>query len=98
MAAALVREVPITEYAPRKVKQAVTGNGHASKEQVGRMLMTLLQFSTLPEQLDATDALAVAVCHIYQARTAHGQAKPMTWKQLLQETPTRVHQADRKGS
>lgn len=98
MAAALVRGVPIAEYAPRKVKQAVTGNGHASKEQVGRMLMTLLQFSALPEQLDATDALAVAVCHIYQARTRHGHAKPMTWKQLLQETPTRIHQADRKRS
>lgn len=66
MAAALVNQIPIQEYAPRKVKQAVTGNGHASKEQVARMLMSLLNFSSIPEQLDATDALAVAVCHLYQ--------------------------------
>ena len=91
MAAALVREVPITEYAPRRVKQAVTGNGHASKEQVARMLATLLRCSTLPEQLDATDALAVAVCHAYQGKGAC--TKPMTWKQLLRDNLTRVHSA-----
>ena len=88
MAAALVREIPITEYAPRSVKQAVTGNGHASKEQVASMLMTLLQYTTLPEQLDATDALAVAVCHAYQGTKA--LEKPMTWKQFLRENMARV--------
>lgn len=88
MAAALVREIPITEYAPRSVKQAVTGHGHASKEQVARMLTVLLQCATLPEQLDATDALAVAVCHAYQGKRAC--TKPMTWKQLLNENRTRV--------
>lgn len=66
MSAALLREVPITEYAPRKVKQAVTGNGHASKEQVASILMSIFKFPTMPEKLDATDALAVAVCHAYQ--------------------------------
>lgn len=88
MAAALVREIPITEYAPRSVKQAVTGNGHASKEQVASMLMTLLQCTTLPEQLDATDALAVAVCHAYQGKRAC--EKPMTWKRFLRENMARV--------
>src|SRR6185436_9786030 len=66
MAAALCREVPIVEYVPRKVKQSVTGNGNASKEQVARMLMTLFAIKELPRLLDATDALAVAVCHHFQ--------------------------------
>ena len=88
MAAALVREVPITEYAPRKVKQAVTGHGNASKEQVARMLVSLLQLQAMPELLDASDALAVAVCHAY-----HGQltgTKPTGWEQLLPTPPARV--------
>ena len=61
MAAALSRQIPIVEYAPRKVKQSVTGNGNASKEQVAKMLMTLLAIKEAPKLLDATDALAVAV-------------------------------------
>lgn len=88
MAAALVREVPITEYAPRKVKQAVTGHGNASKEQVARMLMSLLQLPSMPDLLDASDALAVAVCHAYQGQQA--AAKPTSWAQFLQENPDRV--------
>lgn len=71
MAAALAREVPITEYAPRKVKQAVTGHGSASKEQVARMLVSLLQLPAMPAMLDASDALAVAVCHAYQGQLAY---------------------------
>lgn len=66
MAAALEREIPIFEYAPRKVKQSVTGNGNASKEQVAAMLKTLLKFDETPHFLDATDGLAVAVCHAFQ--------------------------------
>jgi len=75
MAAALAREVPVTEYAPRRIKQAVTGNGHASKEQVARMLMSLLKLSNMPAQLDATDALAVAVCHAHQRRAVQTLAR-----------------------
>ena len=63
MAAGLAREVPITEYEPKKVKMAITGNGNASKEQVAKMLQQLLNFRELPSHLDATDGLAVAVCH-----------------------------------
>ena len=66
IAAALAQRIPIAEYAPRKIKQAVTGNGNASKEQVARMLVALLKLPTLPHALDASDALAVAVCHAYQ--------------------------------
>ncbi|MHA7877543.1 MAG: crossover junction endodeoxyribonuclease RuvC [Bacteroidota bacterium] len=88
MAAALAREVPITEYAPRKIKQAVTGRGSASKEQVAHMLMSLLQLPAMPDLLDASDALAVAVCHAYQNEQASN--KPTNWKQFLQANPVRI--------
>ena len=65
MAAGLSRQVPITEYSPKKIKMAITGNGNASKEQVAKMLQSLLNLKTLPKNLDATDGLAAAVCHFY---------------------------------
>ena len=63
MAAGLSREVAITEYSPKKIKMAITGNGNASKEQVARMLQSTLKLKTLPKNLDSTDGLAAAVCH-----------------------------------
>lgn len=66
IAAALSRNVEITEYAPRKIKQSITGNGSATKEQVAAMLQSLLKFKETPDFLDATDGLAVAVCHSFQ--------------------------------
>lgn len=90
MAAALSREIPITEYAPKKVKQSVTGNGNASKEQVAAMLQTLLKFKDTPEiMLDATDALAVALCHHYQGGTGSGKSFK-SWKAFLSENPGRA--------
>lgn len=65
MSAGLSREVPITEYSPKKIKMAITGNGNASKEQVAKMLQSLLNLKELPKNLDATDGLAAAVCHFY---------------------------------
>jgi crossover junction endodeoxyribonuclease RuvC len=88
MAAALYREIPITEYAPKKVKQSVTGNGNASKEQVAKMLMTLLGIKELPKLLDATDALAVALCHHFQK--GESKTKASSWKTFLSEHPDRV--------
>src|SRR5688572_23708868 len=88
MSAALYRAIPIVEYAPRKVKQSVTGNGNASKEQVAKMLMTLLTIKELPKLLDATDALAVAVCHYYQNGSQKGKSK--SWSSFLKENPERV--------
>ena len=88
MAAALYREVPITEYAPKKVKQSVTGNGNASKEQVAAMLMTLLNFKEAPKLLDATDALGVAVCHHFQAGKLKSGSK--SWKSFITDNPGRV--------
>lgn len=88
MAAALAREIPIYEYAPKKVKQSVTGNGNASKEQVAKMLQTLLNFSEAPKLLDATDALAVAVCHHFQGGDTG--AKNKSWKSFISDNPGRV--------
>lgn len=88
MSAALFREIPIVEYAPKKVKQSVTGNGNASKEQVAKMLMTVLKMKELPKLLDASDAVAVALCHHYQK----GSAKPKlkSWGSFVNENPHRV--------
>ncbi|AHM59404.1 Holliday junction resolvase [Flammeovirgaceae bacterium 311] len=88
MAAALSREVPITEYAPKKIKQSVTGNGNASKEQVAYMLKELLKFDELPKLLDATDALAVAITHHYQKGNNNRGNK--SWKSFLVQNPERL--------
>ena len=88
MSAALHRGIPIVEYAPKKVKQAVTGNGNASKEQVARMLMQIFAFKELPKLLDASDALAVAVCHHYQKGGA--QAKTKSWSSFVKDNPERL--------
>lgn len=88
MSAALFREIPITEYAPKKVKQSVTGNGNASKEQVAKMLISLLAIREAPKLLDATDALAVALCHHYQKGT--GSPKSKTWESFAKENPERM--------
>ena len=71
IAAAIQRDIPIHEYAPLKIKMALTGNGSASKEQVADMLKRMLKLSDdeLPKYLDATDALAAAYCHFLQMGT-----------------------------
>ena len=88
MAAALNKDLPITEYAPKKVKMAVTGNGNASKEQVAAMLQSLLKIKEIPKLLDATDALGVAVCHHFQEGSI--KAGPKSWKAFISENPGRV--------
>ncbi len=90
MAAALTREIPIVEYAPRKVKQSVTGNGNASKEQVAAMLKTMFKFEDTPKLLDATDALAVAVCHHFQSGVLPTRGGSKSWGAFLAENPDRV--------
>jgi crossover junction endodeoxyribonuclease RuvC len=88
MAAALYRDIPITEYAPKKIKLAVTGNGNASKEQVAAMLKKLLKFEETPKLLDSTDALGVAICHHFQRNI---QKKSVSsWKTFLLENPNRI--------
>src|SRR5688572_15205150 len=90
MSAALSREIPIVEYAPKKVKQSVTGNGNASKEQVAKMLMTLLHIQEMPKLLDATDALAVALCHHFQKKDMGSPSKPNSWEGFVKENEHRV--------
>ena len=88
MAAALSRDIPINEYAPKKIKQSVTGNGNASKEQVAAMLKNLLNFKEQPKLLDATDALAVAICHHFQGGKVQKTHKG--WGAFLSENPGRM--------
>lgn len=87
IAAALSRDIPIQEYPPKKIKQSITGNGSASKEQVSAMLKTLLQFKEAPGFLDATDGLAAAVCHHFQAKKGPAQKSYSGWKAFLAENP-----------
>src|SRR5690606_19496243 len=90
MAAALSRDIPIFEYSPRKIKQSVTGNGNASKEQVAAMLQTLLNFKETPEFLDATDGLAVAVCHSFQQNSTTSNKSYSGWEAFVKDNEDRI--------
>lgn len=89
MAAGLSRGIPITEYSPKKIKMAITGNGNASKEQVARMLQSLLKFKKLPKNLDSTDGLAAAVCHYFNAGKDDQGKKYTGWKAFVSQNPGR---------
>jgi len=97
MAAALSRDIPIFEYSPRTIKQTITGNGSASKEQVMKMLQAMLHFDEVPDFLDASDALAAAVCHYidrgkdvnYTKKTKHKSSKS-DWSTFIAQNPDRV--------
>jgi crossover junction endodeoxyribonuclease RuvC len=92
LAAALSRDIPIAEYAPRKVKQSITGSGAASKEQVAAMVARTLKIpmSDLPKELDATDGLAVALCHHFQLSSPRMQAGYSGWKAFIEDQGNRV--------
>ena len=91
IAAALQREIAVVEYAPKRVKQSITGNGNASKEQVAAMLLSILKVAELPSSTDATDAVAVAVCHHFARRGGvHAVRGGGGWKTFLRENPDRV--------
>lgn len=92
MAAALARDLSITEYAPLKIKMAITGSGSASKEQVAEMLRRMFKIpkQDMPVFLDATDALAAAVCHFYESGKPFGSAKGKSWKDFVKENPDKV--------
>ena len=90
MAAGLSREIPITEYLPKKIKMAVTGNGNASKEQVARMLQSLLKLKTLPKNLDSTDGLAAAVCHFYNSGKVEIGKSYSGWESFVKQNEKRV--------
>ena len=92
IAAAIQAGLPVTEYSPKKVKQSVTGNGNADKEQVWKMLQQMLILKEAPSSFDATDALAVAVCHHFQ--TCHTMVKQnngiKSWGDFIKKNPARI--------
>ncbi len=91
-AAALSRDLHIAEYAPRKIKKSVTGSGSASKEQVSAMVQRIFKIpkSSMPNNLDATDGIAVALCHHYQLSSPEMKRGVSGWKAFVKENPSRV--------
>ncbi len=92
IAAAIQASLPVTEYSPKKVKQSITGNGNATKEQVFKMLQRLMQIEETPHFLDATDALAVALCHHYATSSGIVIEKKAFkgWEDFITKNPSRL--------
>jgi crossover junction endodeoxyribonuclease RuvC len=90
ISAALSRSLPIYEYAPRKIKLAITGQGNAAKEQVAALLQKILNIKELPKDLDATDGLAAAMCHFYQNKTTTGEKSVKSWKDFINKNPGKL--------
>ncbi len=91
MSAALYRDIPIFEYAPRKIKMAITGKGTASKEQVAAMLKSILNIKEMPKHLDASDGLAAAVCHHFQRNPGGtGNTNYSSWGTFLKDNPDKL--------
>ena len=96
IAAAMSSGIPITEYSPKKVKQSITGNGNADKEQIFKMLQSIVALPEKPRYFDATDALAVAICHHFQGkspvpkRTTTIKKKTTSWDSFIKENAHRV--------
>lgn len=93
IAAAIQRDIPIHEYAPLKIKMAITGNGSASKEQVAGMLQRMLKLKAeeMPQFMDATDALGAAYCHFLQLGRPETTATYRSWKDFMQRNKERTH-------
>lgn len=98
IAAAMAGNMPVTEYSPKKVKQAITGNGNADKEQVWQMLQRITKLEDRPAVFDASDALAVAICHHFTSQRPYAaSATPNKrsrskagWDQFIQQNPERL--------
>jgi len=89
IAAALSLNIPVFEYSPKKIKMSITGKGTSSKEQVAAMLVSLLKIKDLPKHLDATDGLAVALCHSFQNNTTTDKTSYSSWKAFVTQNPKR---------
>ena len=89
MAAALFRDIPIFEYSPKKIKQSITGNGNASKEQVAKMLKNILNIE-IPKYLDGTDGLAVALCHYYQKNNNKEKSSYSSWNNFIKKNKNKI--------
>lgn len=90
ISAAISRKLPVFEYAPRKIKMSITGNGNASKEQVAGMLQHMMKIEEMPTKLDATDGLAAAVCHYFQYKPQISEQPFNSWKDFIRKNPGRV--------
>lgn len=92
IAAAIHHDIPIYEYAPLKIKMAITGNGSASKQQVAGMLQRMLNLDVneMPKFMDATDALGAAYCHFLQMGRPESQASFKSWKDFVNKNQSRV--------
>jgi crossover junction endodeoxyribonuclease RuvC len=90
ISAALSHNIPVFEYAPRKIKMSITGYGNASKEQVAAMMQKLLKFENMPKYLDATDGLAAAMCHHFQSSAPKSVSSVKSWKEFISKNPGRV--------
>lgn len=98
IAAAMHAGLNVTEYSPKKVKQSITGNGNADKEQVWRMLQQILQIEEKPQYFDATDALAVALCHHYQTSSSLANTKKgfKGWEDFIAKNENRISTKKKK--
>jgi len=91
MVAGINKNIPIFEYAPKKIKLAVTGRGQSSKEQVASMLMYMLNIKEKPKYLDSTDGLAVAVCHALQKNiSSEKKTESKNWSEFIKKNPNRI--------
>lgn len=90
IAAAMSHKVPVTEYAPRKIKMSITGNGNASKEQVADMLTKIVKFESDSKFFDATDALAVAICHFHNSKLPEKGKSFSGWEDFIRKNPNRA--------
>lgn len=90
LAPALNKGIPTFEYSPRKIKQSITGNGNASKEQVAMMVQNILKFEEVPEYLDATDGIAAALCHYFQTNRPVSSPGVKSWEEYVRKNPDRV--------
>jgi crossover junction endodeoxyribonuclease RuvC len=91
IAAALNSNIPITEYSPKKIKMAITGNGNSSKEQVAKMLKSMLKIKELPKNLDSTDGLAAAVCHFFNFdNDVKKKKKYSNWSSFIDKNPEKL--------
>ena len=91
MAAGLSRQIPVTEYSPKKIKMAITCNGNASKEQVAKMLQNLFSIKELPKNLDSTDGLAAAVCHFYNNESISTDKTYSGWSSYIKNNPKKIN-------
>ena len=92
MAAALNKNIPVFEYSPRKIKKPITGKGNSSKDQVAGMIQNLLKMKSKPENLDATDGLAAALCHHFQRDNTNNKTNYSNWSAFVKQNKNKIKQ------